>query len=98
LIFNGIDTIINLMNNLTSLGSEVKTRRRERDLKQRQLAQMTGLPPETLCRFENGNLADFSVNKLLRVLSALDLDLVVRPKGSAITLDDLRVERQQTQQ
>lgn len=81
------------MQTLAELGESVATQRRALGLKQGSVARGAGITPETLSRFERGQLAEFGTRKLLAVLSAMGLELQVVPEGSAGSLDELRKER-----
>ncbi|HAS50394.1 MAG TPA: transcriptional regulator [Gammaproteobacteria bacterium] len=63
-------------------------RRRERGLTQAQLGALAQVSREMILRFEKGD-HDIGLRRLLRLCTALDLDLVVRPGHGRPTLDEL---------
>ena len=75
---------------LAELGSEVARVRKERHLSQTDLARAAAVSRQSISLLERGVLSDLGVQKVMRVLDALDLELVVRPVGHPVTLDDLR--------
>ena len=75
---------------LTELGSEVARVRKERRLSQTDLARAAAVSRQSISLLERGAVSDLGVQKVMRVLDALDLELVVRPVGHPVTLDDLR--------
>jgi transcriptional regulator with XRE-family HTH domain len=74
---------------LTEIGTEIARARKAAGLTQTDLAHATGLSRQTISALERGAVPDLGVRKLLRVLEALDLDVVVRQAGHPVTLDDL---------
>lgn len=81
------------MQTLFELGSTVADRRRSLGLKQADVANLAGIAPEMLSRFERGKLTEFGTRKLLAVLSVLGLELTFENVGHAGSLDALRLER-----
>lgn len=75
---------------LAELGSEVARVRKERRFSQTDLARAAAVSRQSISLLERGTLSDLGVQKVMRVLDALDLELVVRPAGHPVTLDDLR--------
>ena len=75
---------------LTELGAEVARVRKERRLSQTDLARAAAVSRQSISLLERGAVSDLGVQKVMRVLDALDLELVVRPVGHPVTLDDLR--------
>jgi transcriptional regulator with XRE-family HTH domain len=75
---------------LAELGAEVARVRREIRLSQTDLARAAGVSRQSVSLLERGAITDLGVQKVMRVLDALDLELVVRPAGHPVTLDDLR--------
>jgi transcriptional regulator with XRE-family HTH domain len=75
---------------LAELGAEVARVRKERRLSQTDLALAAAVSRQSISLLERGALSDLGVQKVMRVLDALDLELVVRPVGHPVTLDDLR--------
>jgi transcriptional regulator with XRE-family HTH domain len=75
---------------LTELGAEVARARKVKRLSQAELGRAAGLARQTISALERGAIPDLGVRKLVRLLEVLDLDLLVRPAGHPVTLDDLR--------
>ncbi len=71
-------------------------RRKQRGLKQGDVAAMAGVSAESLSRFERGRAAEFGTRKLLAVLAVLGAGLDVIAQGQTGNLDELRRERSQT--
>ena len=71
------------------LGNSIRQRRRELGLTQEQLAARAGVRQRTISDIERSAAARFDT--VLRVLAALDLELVVRPrtKGSSEDIEKL---------
>ncbi len=65
------------------LGNSIRERRRELGLTQEQLAEKVGVRQRTISDVESAGAA--RIDTLLRMLGALELELLVRPrtKGSA---------------
>ncbi|REH38871.1 putative XRE-type DNA-binding protein [Paraperlucidibaca baekdonensis] len=84
------------MKALHELGEAVATQRRRLKLKQQRVAELAGITPESLSRFERGRCAEFGARKLLSVLAILHMEVSFVPAGHAGTLDELRKERQQS--
>jgi transcriptional regulator with XRE-family HTH domain len=74
---------------LSEIGTEIARVRRAAGLSQTDLARASALSRQTISALERGAVPDLGVKKLLRVLEALDLDVVVRQAGHPVTLDDL---------
>ena len=64
------------------LGAVLRGYRRERKLTQQAVGAGCGLPQSAVSQVE-ANPTTTSLARIYRLLSALDLELVVRPKGSA---------------
>lgn len=71
-------------------------RRKQRGLKQGDVAARAGVSAESLSRFERGRAAEFGTRKLLAVLAVLGAELDVIAQGQTGNLDELRRERSQT--
>jgi HTH-type transcriptional regulator/antitoxin HipB len=69
------------------LGNSIRERRRELGLTQEQLAEKVGVRQRTISDVESAGAA--RVDTLLRMLVALDLELLVRPRtrGSASDIE-----------
>lgn len=61
------------------LGAVLKGFRRDRKLTQSQVGSQVGLPQNTVSEIES-NPARSSMGRVFKLLAALDLDLVVRPR------------------
>jgi len=64
---------------IRALGRALRDRRRSRRLTQRQIAEASGIAQPTISNVERGETG-VSLQTLLRLLSALDLELVLRPR------------------
>lgn len=83
------------MQTLQEIGEAVASRRKALKLRQQIVAELAGITPESLSRFERGRSAEFGSRKLLAVLAVLGMELSIVPTGQAGTLDELRRERNQ---
>ena len=81
------------MKTLQELGEAVAVARRAIRLKQKDLAAQAGITPESLLRFERGQVSEFGSRKLLAVLAVLDMELTFANVGTSGSLDELRRER-----
>jgi HTH-type transcriptional regulator/antitoxin HipB len=81
------------MKTVQELGQAVAASRRELRLKQKDVAVQAGLSPESLLRFERGQVAEFGSRKLLAVLAVLGMEMTFIKAHSSGTLDELRRER-----
>lgn len=81
------------MRTLQELGEAVGATRRELRLKQKDVAAQAGITPESLLRFERGQVAEFGSRKLLAVLAVLGMELSFVKTGMSGSLDELRRER-----
>lgn len=76
--------------NLTEFGAEVARARKAKRLSQTDLGRAAGVSRQTISALERGVIPDLGVQKLVRLLDVLDFELLVRPVGHPVTLDDLR--------
>ena len=81
------------MKSLQELGQAVAAQRRTLRLKQKDVALQVGITPETLLRFERGQLSEFGARKLLAILAVLGLEMTFTKVGMSGSLDELRRER-----
>lgn len=81
------------MNDLASVAETLRQLRREAGLSQAELAGRAGVSRVTVARMEAASQGDMSVSVLLRLLTALDQELLVRPAGHRRTLDDILAEQ-----
>jgi transcriptional regulator with XRE-family HTH domain len=66
--------------NLVNIGKTIQSCRLQKGLSQDQLAKLAGLSRVTLNQLENGTLNEIGYNKLLAVLTLLELDLEPKPE------------------
>jgi len=64
------------------LGAVLKRRRRARDLSQGSLALLANLRQATISEIEDGK-ETARIDKILALVTALDLEIVIRPRTSA---------------
>jgi HTH-type transcriptional regulator/antitoxin HipB len=81
------------MKTLQELGEAVATTRRGLGLKQKDVAAQAGITPESLLRFERGQVSEFGSRKLLAVLAVLGMEIALVKAGMSGSLDELRRER-----
>lgn len=81
------------MRSLQELGEAVAATRRELRLKQKDVAAQVGITPESLLRFERGQVSEFGSRKLLAVLAILGMEISFVKTGLSGSLDELRRER-----
>lgn len=81
------------MRTLLELGEAVGTARRGLRLKQKDVAAQAGITPESLLRFERGQVSEFGSRKLLAVLAVLGMEVTFVKTGTSGSLDELRRER-----
>jgi HTH-type transcriptional regulator/antitoxin HipB len=84
---------ISIMKTVQELGEAVGAARRELRLKQKDVAAQAGITPESLLRFERGQVAEFGSRKLLAVLAVLGMEVSFVKSGMSGSLDELRRER-----
>ena len=77
---------------LAELGEVFKDARLKARLTQQDIASLTGVSRYRVSLFETGSLPELGTVKLLSLLSAVGLDLFVRPAGHRRTLDDVIAE------
>ena len=81
------------MKTLQELGESVAVERRALRLKQKDVAMQAGITPESLLRFERGQVSEFGSRKLLAVLAVLGMEVTFVKVGTSGSLDELRRER-----
>lgn len=81
------------MKTIQELGEVVASVRRKLRLKQKDVAEQAGITPESLLRFERGQLSEFGSRKLLAVLAVLGMEITFVKTGTSGSLDELRRER-----
>ncbi|MBU1169478.1 MAG: helix-turn-helix domain-containing protein [Proteobacteria bacterium] len=77
---------------LFTIGKHIRQTRKKLNLSQAQLARAMGMSRTTIGQIENGIVQEVGVQKLIRVLEYLGLELRVRNAGSPPTLEELRDE------
>jgi HTH-type transcriptional regulator / antitoxin HipB len=83
---------------LSSLGAEIAAQRRHRGLTQAELARMASIGRSTLDALENGRIGELGFSKIIKVLSALGMELRLQEEGSRRpTLDELMEEERHAQ-
>ena len=68
------------------IGAVIQNYRKKKQLSQAELGQAINLWQETISKIENGNPAT-RIDNICDILSALDLELVIRPRSSAAKKD-----------
>ncbi|HTJ64743.1 MAG TPA: helix-turn-helix transcriptional regulator [Alphaproteobacteria bacterium] len=77
-----------LARSIDQIGNTVRRRRRLAKLSQDQLCQLTGLRQATISALEAGD-RDAKLSTLFAVLSALDLELIVRDRTIGRKIEDI---------
>lgn len=80
-----METIVRLPN---QLGAAVKRARRKKGYTQKDLGELTGLRQATISQLESGEVGA-QLGTVLRVLAALDLELVIRTRNAHDWLSEL---------
>jgi len=81
------------METLDSIGQRIAQARKERGLRQADLASRSGASRATIDALENGRASDIGISKLNRILAAVGLELSIRPfADERPTLDELLKE------
>lgn len=65
--------------NIEELGIEIARLRTEKDITQRQLAELSGIHYSNIAKLEKGQY-NISYNKLMQVLSSLGCELIISNK------------------
>lgn len=68
------------------IGAALRTLRKEKGLSQKELGQRVGLDQKKVSLIENGN-PNCRVDSLFRLLSALELGVVLQSKSNSFTSD-----------
>jgi HTH-type transcriptional regulator / antitoxin HipB len=69
-----------LMTTSTDIANVIRDRRRDLDYSQARVAEMIGMSRQWVVRFENGHEAATTVDLLLSLVHALELDLDLKPR------------------
>jgi transcriptional regulator with XRE-family HTH domain len=67
---------------LLLIGEEIASRRKTLGLSQAALASKAGVGHSTLDALENGRLGELGLSKIVRILTALGLELKIQPAAS----------------
>jgi transcriptional regulator with XRE-family HTH domain len=78
---------------LQEIGPFLRDARRRAKLSQEQLAQPLGMSRATISALESGRCEEIGFAKLAALFDILGLEIVIRPRKSRPTIDDLRAER-----
>jgi transcriptional regulator with XRE-family HTH domain len=78
---------------LSSIGDEIAAKRHKYDLSQAELARKASVSRATVDALENGRLGELGFSKVIRILSALGMELKLQETTSLRpTLDQLMEE------
>jgi transcriptional regulator with XRE-family HTH domain len=81
------------METLTSIGEEIAARRKTQGLTQAELAKQAKVGHSTLDALENGRIGELGLTKIVRILTALGLELKIQQGASRQpTFEDLMEE------
>ena len=78
---------------LQEIGPILKGARKRAKLSQEQLAQPLGMSRATISALESGRCDEIGFAKLAALFDSLGLEIMVYPRKSRPTIDDLRAER-----
>jgi HTH-type transcriptional regulator / antitoxin HipB len=78
---------------LVDVGPLLKAARKAAGLAQEQLASPLGMSRTTISAIESGRCQEIGFSKLAALLSAVGLELTVKPRAARPTIDELRAER-----
>ena len=78
---------------LQEIGPILKAARKRAALSQEQLAQPLGMSRATISALESGRCDEIGFAKLAALFDSLGLEIMVCPRKSRPTIDDLRAER-----
>lgn len=79
--------------NLQEIGPVLKDARKRGKLSQEQLARPLGMSRATISALESGRCEEIGFAKLAALLDSLGLQIIICPRKSRPTIDDLRAER-----
>jgi HTH-type transcriptional regulator/antitoxin HipB len=77
---------------LANLGPIFKEARRKAKLSQAELAAPLGMSRATISAIESGRCDELEFSKLSALLDQMGLEIIVRPRTSRPTIDELREE------
>ena len=78
---------------LQEIGPVLKDARKRGKLSQEQLARPLGMSRATISALESGRCEEIGFAKLAALLDSLGLQIMICPRNSRPTIDDLRAER-----
>ena len=83
---------------LSSIGSQIASKRKTARMSQSELAKTVGVSRATLDALENGRMGELGYTKITKLLTALGLELKLQETGSRRpTLDELLNEEHHDQ-
>lgn len=83
---------------LSSIGEQIAVRRKTLSLSQAALARQAKVGHSTLDALENGRLGELGLSKIIKLLSALGMELKIQEtSGRRPTLEELMEEAQDDQ-
>lgn len=82
---------------LYSIGEQIAARRKMLGLSQAALAKQAKVGHSTLDALENGRLGELGLSKIIKLLSALGLELKIQEAGRRPTLEELMEENRDDQ-
>ncbi|MBO9512518.1 MAG: helix-turn-helix transcriptional regulator [Variovorax sp.] len=78
--------------NLAEIGQALRVARKRRGLTLQKVADDLGMSIATISRLERGDQDEIGVRRLLRVAEYVGMQLLVRPAGFGMTLDEAMEE------
>lgn len=79
--------------NLSELGKEIKSLRKNKKWSQDDLEKYSGITKRTISKIENGFIEEVGIKKVETILDLLGMEYSLRPKGRPKTLEELQNER-----
>lgn len=76
--------------NFIELGHNLAVLRKQKRIRQGQLAKDLGISRATISALENGNGSDVGIKKILQIVDYLGFDLILVEKSPFPTFDDLK--------
>ncbi len=80
------------MQTLISIGKAIATRRKELGMSQAALSKQTKIGHSTLDALENSRIGELGTTKIIKLLSALGLELKIQEAAGRPTLEELMEE------
>ena len=78
---------------LQEIGPVLRSARKQAKLSQQQLARPLGMSRATISALESGRCEEIGFGKLAALFAVLGLEILVGPRKSRPTIDDLRADR-----